>query len=274
MSDSKRNVKFAISLAYFVITSLCNFFLFAVGQSRRGRLTILYYHGISPENKAAFARQMQSLRNRAKVLPASYRGTLPGHKNAVAITFDDAFVSVLENALPEIVSCSFCCTIFVPAGQLGQHPTWAVEADSRERDELVMTSEQLKQLPVEVVMLGSHSISHPHLSQLSSEQSRAEIESSKRILADVTGRDVRLFAFPYGDHTPAVIELCRSAGYDLVFTINPISVNTEGSEFVRGRVKVEPHDGTFEFFLKSNGAYGWMSYVSRIKQKFHRLCFS
>ena len=133
-----------------------------------------------------------------------------------------------------------------------------------------MTSEQLKQLPADVVMLGSHSMSHPHLSQLSPEHSRVEIESSKRVLAHGTGRDVRLFAFPYGDHTPAVIELCKSAGYDLVFTISPSSVNTEGSEFVRGRVKVEPHDNTLEFFLKSNGAYEWMSYVSKIKQKPHR----
>jgi len=268
--DPKRNVKLTVSLAYYLVQSLSSFALRAVGQSRKKRLTILYYHGVSPENKLGFARQMRFLRNRAQVLPASYRGTLSSYKNPVAITFDDAFVSVLENALPEIVSCSFCCTIFVPVGQLGQHPKWAVEADSRECDELVMTSEQLKQLPAEVVMLGSHSMSHPHLSQLRSEHSRAEIEGSKRILADMTGRDVRLFAFPYGDHTPAVIELCRSAGYDLVFTISPTLVNTEGSEFVRGRVKVEPHDGNFEFFLKSNGAYEWMSYVSTIKHKLHR----
>lgn len=268
--DTKRNVKLAISLAYYLIASLFNFFLLAVGRSRKRQLTILYYHGISPKAKAAFAQQMQALCKRAQVLPASYRGTLPRDKNAVAITFDDAFVSVLEYALPEIVSRGFCCTVFVPVGILGQHPTWAVEAKSREGDELVMTSTQLRQLPAEVVILGSHSMSHPHLSQLSPEHAKAEIEGSKRVLTDLVGRDVRLFAFPYGDYNAAVIKLCRAAGYDHVFTISPTSVTTEGSEFVRGRVKVEPDDGTLEFFLKTNGAYSWMSYVSRIKQGFRR----
>jgi peptidoglycan/xylan/chitin deacetylase (PgdA/CDA1 family) len=265
--EPKRTAKVAISLIYYLAVSFIALFYRIIGRSLKKRLTILYYHGISPEVRIAFAQQMEALAKSARVVPASYRGSIPADKAAVAITFDDAFVSVLQNAVPEMVSRSLCCTIFVPVAVLGQHPTWTVEADSRERDEVVMTARQLKTLPAEHVVLGSHSMSHPHLSQLHSEKARAEIEQSRRILAELTSREARLFAFPYGDHNSEVIELCKRAGYEFVFTISPTPVDTEGPQFARGRIKVEPLDGTLEFFLKSRGAYAWMSYVSRAKQK-------
>lgn len=265
--DSKRQIKLAFSFIYYTAMVVFNFFLRTAGRTPRRQLTILYYHSVPFQERAAFARQMQALGNATHVVPASYRGALPPDRNSVAITFDDAFVSVLENALPEIAARSYCCTIFVPVGALGQHPTWAIEGNSQDRDELVMTPEQLKKLPADLVMLGSHSMTHPHLSQINPNHARDEIERSRRDLANITGRDIRLFAFPYGDHSPAVIDFCRNAGYEFVFTILPTSVNVLGSDFVRGRVKVEPLDSPLEFFLKSNGAYAWMSYVSRIKQR-------
>jgi peptidoglycan/xylan/chitin deacetylase (PgdA/CDA1 family) len=265
--EAKRNAKVAISLVYYLAVSVVALFLRMIGLSPKKRLTILYYHGVPLEARIAFARQMEALVNGARVVPAFYRGALPPGRAAVAITFDDAFVSVLQNAVPEIVSRSLCCTIFVPAAILGQHPSWAVEADSQERDEVVMTAGQLKNLPADHVTLGSHSMTHPHLSQLHAEDARAEIEQSRRVLAEATSREIRLFAFPYGDHNPEVIELCQRAQYDFVFTISPIPVNTEEPQFVRGRIKIEPLDSTLEFFLKSRGAYAWMSYVSHVKQK-------
>lgn len=261
--DCKRKIKLAISLIYFTALAGFNFFLRAAGRVPQRRLTILYYHGVSSQERGSFARQMQTLYDTTNVVPASYRGILPSDKNAVAITFDDAFVSVQENALPELAARSFCCTIFVPVAVLGKHPNWAIEESSRQRDERVMTPEQLKQLSPELVILGSHSMTHPYLSQLEYAHARIEIERSRHELAAVIGRDIRLFAFPYGDHSPAVIELCRTAGYEFVFTILPASVNVAGSDFVRGRVKVDPSDSPLEFFLKFNGAYAW---ISSIKQ--------
>ena len=130
-----------------------------------------------------------------------------------------------------------------------------------------MSAEQIATLPSSLVALGSHSSTHPHLSRMDPDDARTEIEGSRHNLQSLTAQDIRLFAFPYGDHDASIIELCRVAGYDYVFSITPNPVDTTSSDFVRGRVKVEPFDGSLEFFLKCNGAYAWISHVSSLKRK-------
>src|ERR1700684_172147 len=85
-------------------------------------------------------------------------------------------------------------------------------------------------------------------------------------MREIFGIDARLFAFPYGEHDAATVELCRDAGYDRVFTSIPQSLDPASDQFARGRVLVDPADRPLEFYLKMSGAYGWMAYVSALKQ--------
>jgi peptidoglycan/xylan/chitin deacetylase (PgdA/CDA1 family) len=210
---------------------------------------------------------MQMLRRRALVHPANYRGTLPSGKSNVAITFDDAYISVADNALPELAECGFHSTIFVPVGSLGSRPKWVMEGNGADHGEAVMSAERIAMLPSSLVTLGSHSITHPHLSRMKFDDARKEIEGSRDKLEQLIKEEIRLFAFPYGDHDAPTVDLCRAAGYDHVFSIVPQPVRTEESSFVRGRVQVEPFDWPLEFYLKYSGAYVWVSYVSAIKRR-------
>jgi peptidoglycan/xylan/chitin deacetylase (PgdA/CDA1 family) len=261
----KRPAKLAISLSYFLIQKAIDFALGVVGRAPNPRLVILYYHGIPQIYRREFARQMQMLRRWALVFPAHYRGTLPSGKPNVAISFDDAYVSVAENALPELARCGFHSTIFVPVGSLGSRPNWVMEGNGADSDEVVMSAERIAMLSSSLVTVGSHSITHPHLSRIKFDDARTEIGGSRDRLEHLTKQKIRLFAFPYGDHDVSIVDLCRAAGYDHVFSIVPQPVKTEESSFVRGRVQVEPFDWPLEFFLKFNGAYMWASYVSSIK---------
>jgi peptidoglycan/xylan/chitin deacetylase (PgdA/CDA1 family) len=210
---------------------------------------------------------MESIRRGAQVLPASYRGSLPWGKPNVAITFDDAYVSVAENALPELLARGFHSTIFVPMGTLGSPPSWPVEDRSPDSHETVMSAGQIATLPSPLVTLGSHTNTHPRLSRIDPRDARGEIEGSRLKLQALTAREVRLLAFPYGDHDASTIEVCKAAGYECVFSVAPDPVDTTNSSFVRGRVKVDPFDWPLEFFLKYHGAYAWISQVSPLKQK-------
>ena len=265
--DVKRLGKLTISLFYFAAGALSRFVYQALGRSPKQRLIILYYHGIPHVWRPNFVRQMELLRRSARVSPAFYRGSLPPGKQTVAITFDDAYVSVAENALPELAERGFHSTIFVPVGSLGSRPTWTMEHRSLDSDEIVMSAERIATLPSSLVTLGSHTSTHPHLSRMDRDDARSEIEGSRSKLQELAAQDIRLFAFPYGDYDASVVELCRHAGYDYVFTTTPHGVDTASANFVRGRVKVEPFDGPLEFFLKYNGAYAWTSIVSSLKKK-------
>jgi peptidoglycan/xylan/chitin deacetylase (PgdA/CDA1 family) len=264
---TKRIAKLAISLFYYIARGFSRFILQLTGRSPDRNLVILYYHGIPLAYRSNFVRQMESIRRGAQVLPASYSGSLPWGKPNVAITFDDAYVSVAENALPELLARGFHSTIFVPVGTLGSRPSWPVEDGSPDADETVMSAEQIAPLPSSLVTLGSHTSTHPRLSRIDARNAQEEIEGSRLKLQALTAQEVRLLAFPYGDHNVSTIELCKVAGYDYVFSVTPDAVDTTDSGFVRGRVKVDPFDWPLEFFLKYHGAYAWSSQVPSLKQK-------
>jgi len=263
----KRPAKLAISLGYFLVQRTIEFGSRVIGRASSPQLVILYYHGIPRKHRDDFARQIQKLRRSALVFPANHRGALPSGRPNVAITFDDAYISVAENALPELAGCGFHSTIFVPVGSLGSRPSWVMQGDGATPAEVVMSAERIATLSSSLVTLGSHSITHPHLSRLKCDDARKEIEGSRDKLKQLTKEEMRLFAFPYGDHDAATIELCRAAGYDYVFSTVPQPVKIEESNFVRGRVEVEPFDWPLEFFLKYNGSYAWLSYVSAIRRR-------
>jgi peptidoglycan/xylan/chitin deacetylase (PgdA/CDA1 family) len=266
----KRAAKLAISLLYFAAQEFSRFILQAVGRSPNQHLIILYYHGIPAGFRSTFVRQLEAIRRGARVCPAFHRGSLPTDTLNVAITFDDGYVSVAENALPELAARGFHSTIFVPVGSLGGRPTWSIENGSLDSDEMVMSSEQIAKLPSSLVTLGSHTNTHPRLSRIDPRHARGEIEDSRLGLQTLAAQDVRLLAFPYGDHDDSIVELCRAAGYDYVFSVAPDPVDTTSSDFVRGRVKVDPFDWPLEFFLKYRGAYAWASHVSSLKRRLRK----
>jgi peptidoglycan/xylan/chitin deacetylase (PgdA/CDA1 family) len=235
-----------------------------LGVKRRTSLIILYYHNVSAANRTGFARQMDALTQRAQIVHADWRGK-PDSRQLCAITFDDAFVSVVDNALPELAKRNLPCTIFVPVGNLGRSPEWAMEVNV-ESDDVVADQQVISSLSSTLVKLGSHCISHPYLSRIPLKVARHEIEQSRSMLRSIIGEDVKLISFPYGDHDPEVVTLCQQAGYDFAYGIRPIPIDPVADVFVRGRVSVEPEDGEIEFFLKMSGYYRWISRASALKQ--------
>lgn len=262
----KQKAKIAISLAFHIVTTCAGLIFRAIGRPIPPRLIILYYHAVPSGLRKSFACQLDMLVQQAKVVPADYHEAISATPHNVAITFDDAFVSVIENALPELRARNLPVTVFVPAGSLGRHPSWEMENSSTDAGEVVASAEALRSLPSPLVSLGAHSLTHPRLSQIPTEEAQREITGSGELMRDLFGINVRTFAFPYGDYNAATVELCRQAGYERVFTIVPCPVDPASGEFVRGRTTVHPSDGRLEFYLKMSGAYAWMPYASAAKQ--------
>lgn len=268
--DVRRNLKIAISLVYYVVRGIYRSSLRLLGRAPEQRLTIIYYHGVTRSCKLSFARQMQALHRDAHVVPASYRGELPLGRKCVAVTFDDAFVSLAENALPQLGKYSFHCTIFVPVGWLGRTPGWRIETTGLvappELSEVVMSSQQLQSLNPSLVSLASHTVTHPSLPSLEPERVQEELARSRLLLAELSGREVLELSFPYGAYDESTIASCRAACYETVYSITPEEIDTTSQKILRGRTSTDPSDGPLEFFLKFNGAYEWMGYNFAVKQ--------
>lgn len=66
------------------------------------------------------------------------------------------------------------------------------------------------------VTIGAHSVTHPRLSALPEEEQRYEIVESGRLLSNIIGREVPVFAYPFGqkpDFDMTAARICREAGY-------------------------------------------------------------
>src|SRR5260370_27014357 len=140
-----------------------------------------------------------------------------------------------------------------------------------ELTEVVMSSEQLNAPSASLVSLESHSVTHPSMLELDTKRARREIEDSRHRLAELSGREIFGFSFPYGDHDASTVAMCRAAGYETVYSITAQEVDTTSSELLRGRTKVDPSDGPIEFFLKFNGAYQWMGDTVPLRKTFRSM---
>ena len=262
----KRYIKIAISCIYFAATRAFHGVTKACGRSIPRLLIVLYYHSVPSSKRVGFARQMSMLARHGRVVPADWCGETDPRCATVAITFDDAFISVIDNALPELAERGFPCTIFVPSGVLGRKPDWPMEGGA-DRTEVVVDAARLRGLRGPLVAIGSHSVSHPRLTRVAPERARAEIVESRAAIAKLIGDSVTLFAFPYGDYDAGVVDICRQEGFRHVFTIVPEPVDLSADPLIRGRVSVDPDDGDLEFFLKMSGAYAWMPLASALKRR-------
>jgi peptidoglycan/xylan/chitin deacetylase (PgdA/CDA1 family) len=263
---AERGVKVAMSMLWYSGDELWRALMRLAGRRPAARFVVLYYHEVPAEVRPRFARQMQALSRGATVVRAAHAGPLPDGGSCVAITFDDAFRSVRTNAVPELLSRGFPATIFVPVDWVGKKPSWEM---TNGVDDQVMTCDELRSLP-KLIELGSHSLSHPHLTRIDAARLSEEVTASRHKLAELLGNDVSLLAFPYGEYDDRVVGTCCQAGYQRVFGIDPWPADPAGADFVRGRVPVDPTDGRLMFHLKTRGAYGWMIHASALKRRLSR----
>lgn len=265
---TKRCIKFAVSLLVFLTDSIVAGLRFVTGQQPLSKTVVLFYHSIPASHRAMFARQMDILIRRAKPVAAGIdtaSTTEPG-LHAV-ITFDDGFENVRLNALPELIARNIPAAIFVVAGNLGKLPAWQSFGLTFDKTELIMDADQLLSLPPGLITIGSHTSTHPVLTELGPEDARRELVESRVYLQELLGKSIDLFSFPYGEHNAELIALCREAGYRRVFTIESELGLSQANGFVSGRFSVEPTDWPLEFFLKLVGAYRWLAPVCALKRR-------
>ncbi|HEY4235361.1 MAG TPA: polysaccharide deacetylase family protein [Lacipirellulaceae bacterium] len=221
-------IKQAILSAYYA-ASLPSRHRAAVDRAARQTepVRVLFYHRVADQYPnawtmptAAFARQIHWLRHRfdlvslneAQARIAAGRNRWP----TACITFDDGYADNLQFALPLLLRLQIPFTYFVSTNHVlrGEPFPHDVEAG---RSLSPNTLGQLRELIAVGAEVGAHTKNHVHLSPPTSrEQLLDEIVGSKRELEVALEREVRYFAFPFGqisDLSPAAFRLAYEAGY-------------------------------------------------------------
>lgn len=84
--------------------------------------------------------------------------------------------------------------------------------------DLMMSTEQVRQLRASGMEIGAHTVTHPILARLDPERAAGEIRDSKRRLEEITEKPVSLFAYPNGkpgrDYRQEHVALVRKLGFE------------------------------------------------------------
>lgn len=209
---------------------------------------------------------MDSVLRYTTPLPAGNTQPLVAGKRYCVITIDDGFRSAIENALPQLIQRKIPVTIFVSPDLLETTPEWITFDGDELGNEQVVSADVVKSWPSNLVTVGSHTLTHPWLPASKDEDARIEITESRLRLSAMLGRETNLFSFPYGASNERLVQMCRDAGYQRVFTSSPILAFNDPNEFVTGRIKTEPTDWPLEFRLKILGAYRWLPKAFAVKR--------
>jgi peptidoglycan/xylan/chitin deacetylase (PgdA/CDA1 family) len=189
-------------------------------------ILVLCYHAVSPTWGAASSVTPDALeRQLAWLVGKRWRGATfhdavlnrPTGRTLV-VSFDDAFVSVLHRAYPILSALGLPATVFAPTSFMSRRQslswpgieTWGqtnvAELESMCWDDLGVLAEAGWEI-------GSHTRTHPHLTQLGDELVRAELADSRADVARHLGHPCQTIAYPYGDVDDRVAEFAKAAGY-------------------------------------------------------------
>lgn len=128
-----------------------------------------------------------------------------------AITFDDGYLSIYERACPLLKERDMTATVYVVVDSLGGINEW--DRRMGDQEEKMMSAQQARELADNGFEIASHTLTHPHLTQIDDEQLAREIADSKHKLEDLVGREVASFSYPYGDFDCRVLNAAVAAGY-------------------------------------------------------------
>jgi peptidoglycan/xylan/chitin deacetylase (PgdA/CDA1 family) len=177
-----------------------------------------YQVTVSPDR---FEQQLRWLRRQGltgtsmrHLLHARSRGE---GRNLVGLTFDDGYADFLDSALPLLTRYGCTATLFVIAGRLGGENVW----DPLGPRKPLVTADQVRHAADAGVEIGSHGMWHQRLPDVTGEDLREEVETSRSLLRKISGQTVPGFCYPYGEISASVVDTVRSTEYDYGCAIWP-----------------------------------------------------
>ena len=154
----------------------------------------------------------------------------------VGISFDDAYLSVYENAWPRLKANGFPFTIFIATDHI----------DSNSPN--FMTWEQIQEMANAGVTIGSHTGSHLHMPIATEQKNIEEIERSQKRITENIKKKPELFAYPYGETSLKLQEIIKKLGFNAAFGQQSGAFDQTSDIFNLPRFSMNENYGSIERF--------------------------
>jgi peptidoglycan/xylan/chitin deacetylase (PgdA/CDA1 family) len=226
------------------------------------RIRALTYHRIGPSSRDPFCVSSTDFEAQVRQLAESGRAVsldqvvafvqggaaLPA--DACLITIDDGMISTLTEALPILERWKVPAVAFVTSSLIGR--------PYESPPERYMTWDELRQLAASgLVAIGSHAHTHRSLGLMPPAEAVREAQQSREKLSRELGRDVTVFAYPFGtrsDFNDTTDRLLREAGYKVAFKSVHGTIQSGMNLVSLPRIKIEGGESLRMFSLASRGA--------------------
>jgi peptidoglycan/xylan/chitin deacetylase (PgdA/CDA1 family) len=178
----------------------------------------------------AFASQLANLH--AQGLKAcTVSEALHAGDGSVALTFNNGSSSDIELAAPALLYARFTATFYVVTSRVGTTG--------------YLSRGDLQYMSALGFEIGSHSVTHRFLPNLTPKELDYELRESKDRLEQWIGAPVSHFSCPFGGYTPATVAAALEAGYTTVAT-SQVGVNRVGATVLR-RLAVRRNTSLYRF---------------------------
>jgi peptidoglycan/xylan/chitin deacetylase (PgdA/CDA1 family) len=197
------------------------------------RSVVLCYHAVSPTWEHRLSITPDLLLRQVRLLKRFRR---------LRASFDDAFRSS-ATVFPQLQRMGVPVQVFVCTGYARDGAALSIPelAGDDPQQLATMTWDELRRVDV-----GSHGVTHAHLTRLSDEELRRELVDSKQRIEDELGRACVDFAYPYGEHDDRVRAAVRSAGYERAYGL----VHDGGDPYALRRVDLYRRHTPFRSLLR------------------------
>jgi peptidoglycan/xylan/chitin deacetylase (PgdA/CDA1 family) len=230
---------------------------------------ILMYHEVARRAPAgfekfvvspvAFARQMRWLAWRGytaiglDLLLDAREGRAALPVRPVVVTFDDGFQECVDHAAPVLKAYGFRAIFYLVTGFMGATSRWLRPILGFELP--IMSWSSARALLDAGFDCGAHTVSHPHLTLLSTDACRGELAASRAELEAELGRAVRHLAYPFGSYDAAVRACAEEAGYRSACSVR-IGLSAVGDDrLALHRVPVSGTDSFTDFVWRLRTAH-------------------
>ncbi|PPR47526.1 MAG: hypothetical protein CFH19_00369 [Alphaproteobacteria bacterium MarineAlpha5_Bin9] len=164
--------------------------------------------------------------------------------NTIGISVDDADRSFLEVAWPILKEKGFPVTLFVTTGYISNNSKNYLNWD------------EIRQLKKEGVTIGAHSHLHAHLSTMSLDEIKSEIETSNKIFLNEINEIPSLFAYPFGETDEKMFNLLEDYKYKVAFGQHSGVINETSNYYYLPRFSLNEKYGDIERFKFAANAKG------------------
>lgn len=199
------------------------------GQEPRGN-RILAYHLVLREDRNTFLEHIKFLKDHFTLVTAKELVTLRDTVSTplAAITFDDTFHVLLQDALELLETNGIKATFFAPTGfndraeNIEGIDEYCRRAFANHHALAPMSVDDLRTLHRLGHEIGSHGVSHVSMSSASEHYGRKQLIDSRERLTDWLGVKPSGFAYPYGDTSSVVgnpATWVAESGYDYAVTM-------------------------------------------------------